>query len=170
MAREPIGRGAPGLEQPLRRDQGSRARWQRHTLWCHRQSGSQVCDQSSTSRARGLRRCRRFLREIRYAWFVMPFVSGETLRQVLRRERMLPIERAARAATDVLDALGHAHAHGFAHRDGRIRPAGDGLREPLRSRAAPRTRWVRSRSPRTPASCRHRDARRCGSASSTFLD
>ncbi|HUC40166.1 MAG TPA: serine/threonine-protein kinase [Gemmatimonadales bacterium] len=80
----------------------------------------------------------RFLREIRYAstldhphiaplldsgesdyllWFVMPFVAGETLRQVMRRERMLPIARAVRAATDVLDALGHAHAHGFAHRD-----------------------------------------------------
>jgi len=80
----------------------------------------------------------RFLREIRYAstlnhphiaplldsgesdyllWFVMPFVAGETLRQVLRRERMLPIDRAVRVANDVLEALGHAHAHGFAHRD-----------------------------------------------------
>src|SRR4051794_29503762 len=65
----------------------------------------------------------RFLREIRYAseldhphiaplldsgesdyllWFVMPFVAGETLRQVLRRERMLPVARAVRVATDVL--------------------------------------------------------------------
>src|SRR5438128_7061805 len=72
----------------------------------------------------------RFLREIRYAsqlhhphiaplidsgesdyllWFVMPYVAGETLRQVLRRERMLPIDRAVRLATEVLDALGHAH-------------------------------------------------------------
>ena len=80
----------------------------------------------------------RFLREIRYAstlnhphiaplidsgetdyllWFVMPFVAGETLRQMLRRERMLPIGRSVRMATDVLEALGHAHAHGFAHRD-----------------------------------------------------
>jgi serine/threonine-protein kinase len=80
----------------------------------------------------------RFLREIRYAstlnhphiaplldsgesdyllWFVMPFVAGESLRQALRRERMLPIDRAVRIATDVLDALGHAHEHGFAHRD-----------------------------------------------------
>ena len=80
----------------------------------------------------------RFLREIRYAstlnhphiaplldsgesdyllWFVMPFVAGETLRQVMRRERMLPIDRAVRVANDVLEALGHAHAHGFAHRD-----------------------------------------------------
>src|SRR5947209_8250895 len=80
----------------------------------------------------------RFLREIRWAakidhphiaplldsgetdyllWFVMPFVPGETLRQVMRRERMLPIDRAVRIATEVLDALGHAHEHGLAHRD-----------------------------------------------------
>jgi eukaryotic-like serine/threonine-protein kinase len=80
----------------------------------------------------------RFLREIRYAskldhphiarlldsgesdyllWFVMPYVAGETLRQVLRRERMLPVDRAVRLATEVLDALGHAHEHGLAHRD-----------------------------------------------------
>ena len=80
----------------------------------------------------------RFLREIRYAsqldhphiaplldsgetdymlWFVMPFVAGETLRQVLRRERMLPIDRAVQVAADVLDALGYAHESGLAHRD-----------------------------------------------------
>ncbi|MFN2571695.1 MAG: serine/threonine-protein kinase [Gemmatimonadales bacterium] len=80
----------------------------------------------------------RFLREIRYAseldhphiaplldsgetdyllWFVMPFVAGDTLRQVLRRERTLPIDRAVRVATEVLDALSHAHARGLAHRD-----------------------------------------------------
>src|SRR2546428_7768102 len=80
----------------------------------------------------------RFLREIRYAsqlhhphiaplidsgesdyllWFVMPYVAGETLRQVLRRDRMLPIDRAVRLATEVLDALGHAHEKGLAHRD-----------------------------------------------------
>jgi eukaryotic-like serine/threonine-protein kinase len=80
----------------------------------------------------------RFLREIRYSaklhhphiaplldsgesdyllWFVMPYVAGETLRQVIRRERMLPIDRAVRVATDVLDALGHAHERGLAHRD-----------------------------------------------------
>jgi len=80
----------------------------------------------------------RFLREIRWAakldhphiaplldsgetdyllWFVMPFVAGETLRQVMRRERMLPIDRAVRVATEVLEALGHAHEHQLAHRD-----------------------------------------------------
>src|SRR6266702_741920 len=68
----------------------------------------------------------RFLREIRYAsqlhhqhiaplldsgetdyllWFVMPFVAGESLRQVLRRERRLAISAAACTACEVLDAL-----------------------------------------------------------------
>src|SRR3989441_12333849 len=80
----------------------------------------------------------RFLREIRYAsqlhhphiaplldsgeteyllWFVMPFVPGESLRQVLRRERRLAISAAACTACEGLDALDHAHAHGIAHRD-----------------------------------------------------
>ncbi|MGH7519888.1 MAG: serine/threonine-protein kinase [Gemmatimonadales bacterium] len=80
----------------------------------------------------------RFLREIRYAsqlnhphiaplldsgesnyllWFVMPFVPGETLREVMRRDRTLPIDRAVRLASEVLDALGYAHEHGLAHRD-----------------------------------------------------
>jgi serine/threonine-protein kinase len=80
----------------------------------------------------------RFLREIRYAsqlhhphiaplldsgetdyllWFVMPYVPGESLRLTLRRQRMLPVDRVVRIGCDVLDALEHAHQHGFAHRD-----------------------------------------------------
>ncbi len=80
----------------------------------------------------------RFVREIRYVaqldhphlarlldtgetdyllWLVMPYVPGDTLRQALNRERRLPIDRAARIACEVLDALDHAHAHGIAHRD-----------------------------------------------------
>ena len=80
----------------------------------------------------------RFLREIRYAgrlhhpriaplldsgetdyllWFVMPFVPGETLRQVLRREQRLPVDRACRTACEVLEVLTHAHGAGLAHRD-----------------------------------------------------
>ncbi len=47
----------------------------------------------------------------------MPFVAGDTLRQVLRSERKLPIDRAVRIASDILEALEHAHEHGFAHRD-----------------------------------------------------
>jgi len=80
----------------------------------------------------------RFLREIRYAgrlhhpriaplldsgetdyllWFVMPFVPGETLRQVLRREQRLSVDRACRTACEVLEVLAHAHGAGLAHRD-----------------------------------------------------
>jgi len=50
-------------------------------------------------------------------WFVMPYVEGESLRQVLRRERRLDIARAVTLACQVLDALEYAHAHGIAHRD-----------------------------------------------------
>ena len=80
----------------------------------------------------------RFLREIQYAgqlhhprivpvldfgetdyllWFAMPYVPGETLRSALRRERLLPVDRAVRMGVEVLDALAHAHGHGVAHRD-----------------------------------------------------
>ena len=50
-------------------------------------------------------------------WFTMPFVEGESLRERLRRSGELPIEEAVRLLRDVIDALGHAHAHGVLHRD-----------------------------------------------------
>src|SRR3954447_26101965 len=50
-------------------------------------------------------------------WYTMPYVEGESLRQLLARERQLPVERAVRIATQVLGALGYAHAHGVIHRD-----------------------------------------------------
>src|SRR5881296_2060123 len=80
----------------------------------------------------------RFLREIHFAsqlnhphiarvidsgeadyllWYVMPYVPGDSLRQALRREQRLPVALAARLCCEVLDALGHAHARGIAHRD-----------------------------------------------------
>lgn len=80
----------------------------------------------------------RFLREIRYAaqldhphiaplldsgetsyllWFAMPFVPGESLRDLLRREHMLSAGYATRLACQALDALAHAHERGIAHRD-----------------------------------------------------
>src|SRR3989442_333366 len=73
----------------------------------------------------------RFLREIRYAsqlnhphiarlldsgetdyllWFAMPYLPGETLRQVLRREHRLPVDQACRVACEVLDMLQHQKA------------------------------------------------------------
>lgn len=80
----------------------------------------------------------RFLREIRYAgqldhphiapvldsgedeyllWYAMPYFHGETLRDTLRREHMLPVDRAARVGAEVLEALEYAHRNGLAHRD-----------------------------------------------------
>ena len=50
-------------------------------------------------------------------YYVMPFVKGETLRDRLDREGMLPIEDAVSIALQVASALGHAHEHGIVHRD-----------------------------------------------------
>ena len=51
------------------------------------------------------------------AWYVMPFVEGESLRDRLRREKQLPIADALRLATEVAAALDYAHRHGVIHRD-----------------------------------------------------
>ena len=50
-------------------------------------------------------------------YYVMPFVTGETLRDRLTRERQLPIEDALRIAREAADALGYAHGLGIIHRD-----------------------------------------------------
>jgi tRNA A-37 threonylcarbamoyl transferase component Bud32/tetratricopeptide (TPR) repeat protein len=50
-------------------------------------------------------------------YYVMPYVSGETLRDRIHRERRLPIETACSIARDAADALAYAHAQGIIHRD-----------------------------------------------------
>jgi serine/threonine-protein kinase len=50
-------------------------------------------------------------------YYVMPFISGESLRKRLARDRQLPIDEAVRLAGQVANALGHAHAQGIIHRD-----------------------------------------------------
>jgi eukaryotic-like serine/threonine-protein kinase len=50
-------------------------------------------------------------------YYVMPLVTGETLRARLERERQLPIQDAVRIAREVADALGYAHGLGVIHRD-----------------------------------------------------
>lgn len=50
-------------------------------------------------------------------FFVMPFVSGESLRHRLIREGKLPIQDAVRILHEIADALAHAHAEGVIHRD-----------------------------------------------------
>ena len=80
----------------------------------------------------------RFLREIRLAssvahpliapvldsgkqdwlvYYVMPLIEGPTLRACINREMHLTVADTARVGADLLDALGHAHAHGIVHRD-----------------------------------------------------
>ena len=51
------------------------------------------------------------------AYYVMPFVDGESLRDRLHREQQLPIAEAVRTATEVASALDYAHRHGIIHRD-----------------------------------------------------
>ena len=50
-------------------------------------------------------------------YYVMPLVTGETLRARLEREKQLPINDAVRIAREVADALHHAHGLGIIHRD-----------------------------------------------------
>ncbi len=50
-------------------------------------------------------------------YYVMPLVTGETLRTRLTREKLLPISDAITIAREVADALEHAHSLGIIHRD-----------------------------------------------------
>jgi serine/threonine-protein kinase len=51
------------------------------------------------------------------AYYVMPFVEGESLRDRLSRQKQLGIPEAVRIAVEVADALDYAHRHGVIHRD-----------------------------------------------------
>ncbi|WP_411282021.1 serine/threonine-protein kinase, partial [Gemmatimonas sp.] len=50
-------------------------------------------------------------------YYVMPLVTGETLRARMERERQLPIAEAVRVAREVASALDYAHRHNVIHRD-----------------------------------------------------
>jgi serine/threonine-protein kinase len=50
-------------------------------------------------------------------WFTMPYVEGESLRDLLRRDRQLPLDDALRIARQAAQALHYAHEHGVVHRD-----------------------------------------------------
>ena len=51
------------------------------------------------------------------AFYVMPFIEGESLRDLLKRERQLPLAHALQIAREVADALAYAHQRGVVHRD-----------------------------------------------------
>lgn len=54
-------------------------------------------------------------------YYVMPLVDGESLRELMERERRLPLRDALQIAREVLEAVRYAHEHGVIHRD--IKPA-----------------------------------------------
>ena len=50
-------------------------------------------------------------------YYLMPYVSGETLRARIDRERQLPVDAAVQICCEAADALSYAHAQGIIHRD-----------------------------------------------------
>jgi serine/threonine-protein kinase len=54
-------------------------------------------------------------------YYVMPYIEGETVRELLDREKQLPVADAVRLAREVAEGLGYAHDRGIIHRD--IKPA-----------------------------------------------
>ncbi|MGH7523507.1 MAG: serine/threonine-protein kinase, partial [Gemmatimonadales bacterium] len=52
-----------------------------------------------------------------FLYYVMPYVTGQSLRERIGREGELPVHEAVRLITEVVDALSHAHEHGVVHRD-----------------------------------------------------
>ena len=57
------------------------------------------------------------LPEGRSLYYIMPFVTGESLRARLDREHQLPLDEAVRLAVEVADALDYAHGNDVIHRD-----------------------------------------------------
>jgi serine/threonine-protein kinase len=50
-------------------------------------------------------------------YYVMPFIEGPTVREHLDRVRRASLDDTVRIASDLLQALAHAHSHGIVHRD-----------------------------------------------------
>ncbi len=52
-----------------------------------------------------------------FLFYVMPYITGESLRLKLEREQQLPVEEALAITRQVASALSYAHARGVIHRD-----------------------------------------------------
>jgi hypothetical protein len=56
-----------------------------------------------------------------FLYYVMPYMEGETLGDLLRRKRQMGVAEAVRIASEVAEALDFAHRNGIVHRD--VKPA-----------------------------------------------
>ena len=52
-----------------------------------------------------------------FLFYVMPYITGETVRDRLTREQQLPVADAVRITSEVAAALDYAHRQGIIHRD-----------------------------------------------------
>ena len=52
-----------------------------------------------------------------FLYYVMPYVEGESLRERLDREHLLPVEEAVHHGRAIASALDYAHRQGIVHRD-----------------------------------------------------
>lgn len=52
-----------------------------------------------------------------FLYYAMPYVEGESLRDLLEREKQLSLDDALAITREVADALSYAHDHGVVHRD-----------------------------------------------------
>jgi serine/threonine-protein kinase len=50
-------------------------------------------------------------------YYIMPYIEGESLYELLERKRRLPLEDALQITREVAEALGYAHSQGVLHRD-----------------------------------------------------
>ena len=57
----------------------------------------------------------------RIAFIAMEFIKGRELKDYFDENRRFPVKETGRIMGEILDALGHAHAHGVTHRD--MKPA-----------------------------------------------